>query len=151
MEKYTKIRQENNFYHEIEYTILNGEITNNDIKNTFQANDIDGLKSALKRSIDQKTQELIFRGFEFNGKVMSMSQNAQINWTNMPNLEESDFPMIIMSKDDEPVQLQYSDKLLIWRAARNHSKNAQLSGGILKMQIDSITTIEEVLNFNDPR
>ena len=112
------------------------------------------LKESIKSNIDKKTTELIYGGVTFSGLTFSMSDSAQTNWSNFPNMYQFAphlFPLPILSKNDEPYLLQYSDVMSFYFAALIH-KNTQLqSGAILKQQIDAMTTKEELEAFVDPR
>jgi hypothetical protein len=110
---------------------VNGQISQNDL----DANWLDFLKNARYVEIDKKTGELILKGFLWDFKTFSMSTNAQINWSNFPNLPDSLFPLNIMDILEDTYVLQLANKINFYLTALNY-KNTQLqSGSVLKVQI----------------
>lgn len=96
---------------------------------------LDELKQYRYIEIDNKTSDLIAQGFTFDGHVFSMSTNAQINWSNFPNLPDVLFPLPVMDINEDVYSLALANKLNFYLAALNY-KNAQLqSGSVLKAQI----------------
>lgn len=104
-----------------------------------------------KNQIDKRTQELIFEGFSFAGLHWSLSINAQINWGNLPQLPQGAFPLPIQDVNGNDYNLQYADRLNFYYAAVG-AKNTHLqSGSVLKREVSDMQTIQDVLNFQDPR
>ena len=96
---------------------------------------LEELKSYRCIEIDVRTQELIAQGFTFDGHTFSMSTNAQINWSNFPNLPDGLFPLTVMDKNDAVYVLALADKLNFYLSALNF-KNTQLqSGSVLKGEV----------------
>ena len=116
--------------------------------------DFQTLEEALevkKNQIDKRTQELIFEGFSFAGLHWSLSINAQINWGNLPQLPQGAFPLPIQDVNGNDYNLQYADRLNFYYAAVG-AKNTHLqSGSVLKREVSDMQTIQDVLNFQDPR
>lgn len=112
---------------------------------------VDNLKAYLKSKVDTKTQELIFNGFPFDGKIFSMSINAQINWSNFPMLPDALFPLTVLSKNDEEYILSYANKNTFYMTALGYKNTHLQSGDTLKKQIALMTTKEELANFIDNR
>jgi hypothetical protein len=132
----------------ITYNDNNEEVFRNFVR---QYANIDDLKADICERIDTKTREIIAQGFTFKGKTMSMSSNAQLNWTNVKDIPDTFFPKEFMSKNNEPVIVEAADKLNLWLLALNCSSQTQVSGTQLKIQVSNLATIDEVLNFIDPR
>lgn len=104
-----------------------------------------------KDLIDLKTQELIFRGFTFAGFQWSLSITAQINWSNIPLLPEVMFPIEMYDINGDIYNLTFLNRLSFYGAAVA-TKNSHLKlGNELKGQVLLLTTIEDILNFVDPR
>lgn len=113
--------------------------------------DIDDIKYFLRDKVDLKTQSLIYNGFSFQGIVFSLSDKAQINWSNFPNLPQSIFPLNILGINDEPFILQYADVMMFYLTAVA-TKNSHLqSGNVLKQQINAMTTKQQLEQFIDNR
>lgn len=112
---------------------------------------LEELKVYRYTEIDNKTQKLIAQGFTFGGHTFSMSTNAQINWSNFPNLPDELFPLPVMDINEELYSLALADKLNFYLAALNY-KNAQLqSGSVLKAQIKACTDAACVNSIIDNR
>lgn len=108
-------------------------------------------KAFIKKKIDARTEELILNGFSFGGQVFSLSFTAQINWSNIPNLPESLFPLPMLDKDGNNYSLACANRMNFYLTAVG-TKNALIqSGNALKTQVNELGTIEEILNFVDPR
>lgn len=103
------------------------------------------------KEIDSNTETLIFRGFEYNGLTFSLSTNAQINWSNLPNLPEFIFPLTILSKNDEPYELAYNEMMNFYLSAVNGKNSHLQSGNILKQDLLKLKDSESALNFKDDR
>ena len=101
--------------------------------------------------IDLKTQSLIFGGFLSDGKDFSLSITAQINWSNIPLLPDSMFPIALMTKNDELHILTLENRTAFYLSAVNGKNTHLQSGGALKIQVNALTTIADVQNFADPR
>jgi hypothetical protein len=119
--------------------------------NELPKQDIDDLKQQAFNAIDKRTQELIFKGFDFGNCHWSLSISAQINWSNIPNLPESFFPLQMQDQNGVDYQLAYANRMNFYLTAVA-AKNTHLqSGNALCKQVDSLTTVDEVNNFMDPR
>lgn len=103
------------------------------------------------KEIDNNTENLIYNGFEYNGLQFSLSTNAQINWSNLPNLPEFIFPLTVLSKNDDTYKLEYAEVMNFYLTAVN-GKNMHLqSGNILKQELLKLKDSESVYNFKDDR
>lgn len=112
---------------------------------------VEEAKVFMNNKIDSKTQELIFNGFNFDGHLWSLSITAQINWSNIPNLPEIFFPLPMQDKNGNSYSLSYTNRMNFYLTAVG-AKNAPIqSGNALKLQINTLETMDEVLNFIDPR
>lgn len=103
------------------------------------------------KEIDENSEKLIFDGFKYGGLKFSMSANAQINWTNLPNETPEDLPYYVMSKDDKPFLLTVDNIMDFYRASKTHKKSVLLEGGNLKVQLQQLKDVEQILNFKDDR
>jgi hypothetical protein len=94
------------------------------------------LKGTRYVEIDTKTGQLIAEGFTWDSKVFSLSINAQINWSNLPNLPDSIFPLSISTINDEEVYtLSLANKMNFYYTAVNGKNGPLQSGNTLKAQI----------------
>ena len=103
------------------------------------------------KEIDNNTESLIYKGFEYAGLHFSLSTNAQINWSNLPNLPEVIFPLTILSKDDKPYSLKYSEVMNFYLTAVNGKNSHLQSGTLLKQEVLKLKDSESILNFKDDR
>lgn len=112
---------------------------------------LEELKHIRYKEIDIRTGELIDAGFPFAGFTFSMSTNAQINWSNFPNLPDALFPLPVMDKFENLYMLALADKTNFYLAALSF-KNAQLqSGSALKAQVKACVDEACVLAVVDNR
>lgn len=102
------------------------------------------LKEAKVTEIDSETESNIVAGFEFDGKVFSMSVNAQINWTNFPNIKDDKFPVPIMTKADELYLLKLEDRENFYDTVLNHKYACLQAGNVKKQSVMNCKTIEEL-------
>lgn len=112
---------------------------------------LDEVKSLKKDQIDQKTQELIFKGFEFEGHRWSLSEYAQINWSNIPNADYSEFPMTMMDMDCKLYILTLDKRMDFYNKVFSIVKSIRIAGSTYVYQMMQLTTKDDVLNFVDPR
>lgn len=103
------------------------------------------------KEIDSNTESLIYKGFEYGGLIFSLSTNAQINWSNLPNLPEQIFPLTILSKDEKPYSLNYSEVMNFYLSAVNGKNTHLQSGTLLKQELLKLKDSESILNFKDDR
>ena len=107
-------------------------------------------KSELKNSIDNKTNQLIAQGFQFDGNTFSLSLNAQNNFmgikvaTDGGLLTEADYPYEITTLDDKTYLLQWFNKELFFGAVLNAVATHLSSGRALKAQVNSSETQEQL-------
>lgn len=100
---------------------------------------LDELKEIRYVEIDLNTQDLIAKGFPFDGYTFSMSLTAQINWSNFPNLPDGLFPLPIIDITENLYMLSLANRTAFYLSALNY-KNTQLqSGSMLKAQIKACT------------
>jgi hypothetical protein len=112
---------------------------------------LDELKKVRCKEIDLRTSELIEEGFVFDGRTFSMSINAQINWSNFPNLPEYVFPLVVIDKNDESYSLSLNNKLNFYLSALSFKNSKLQTGGALKIQINNCSDEESVLAVIDDR
>lgn len=112
---------------------------------------LEELKNYRYAEIDKKTSELIAQGFTFDGRTFSMSTNAQINWSNFPNLPDGLFPLSINDINEDSYSLALADRLNFYLSALNY-KNAQLqSGSALKAQVKAAVDVSGINAIIDNR
>lgn len=114
------------------------------------------LKEARISQIDNKTQEIISRGFSFDNNRFSLSLPAQSNLTNIKANKEmfnslNQFPLTISTLDNTLYQLSYANVDSFWLAGMVVVKEAYSIGGQLKNSIVNATSISEVEQIVDPR
>lgn len=102
------------------------------------------LKEAKIVQIDAETESNIVAGFVYDGKLFSMSVNAQINWSNFPNLPSQVFPLTIMSKSDEEYVLLEANKTNFYLTALGHKNGHLQAGNAKKKAVQACQTIEEL-------
>jgi len=94
------------------------------------------LKNLRYQEIDSTTSYLIAQGFTFAGYTFSMSVNAQINWSNLPNLPESVFPLHVSTLNDEEIYyLSFANKMNFYYTAVSGKNGPLQSGNDLKTLI----------------
>lgn len=116
------------------------------------------LKECRNKEIDEVTEVMIRKGFPFGlfpGELFSMSDSAQINWSNFPNLPDAIFNvqgcLPVMSKNETVCLLPLAQKMNFYYTALNHKNTYLQSGSILKGQIKDAQTEEEVQAIIDDR
>jgi len=105
------------------------------------------LKQQVIDKIDVFIQEKIFKGFNFDGKLFSMSVNAQINWSNILNIPNELFPLNVSTKNDENYSLSLANKTSFYYVYLNYKYSCLNQGNVLKNNLNLLTTEEEVLAF----
>ena len=112
---------------------------------------LEELKHVRLEEIDLRTGELISAGFTFGGHTFSMSTNAQINWSNFPNLPDALFPIPVMDIQDGVYSLSLSNKTNFYLSALGFKNTVLQSGSTLKTSIKACTNETEVLSIIDNR
>lgn len=108
---------------------------------------INEYKKSIFDKIDLISQNKIFDGFYFDGKVFSLSISAQINWSNLLFLPMQMFPITLSTKDDDIYLLTYSNVNSFYGAAVIGKNSPLQQGNTLKQQVKNLTTIEELDQF----
>lgn len=108
---------------------------------------LDELKFNLLIKIDELTNAKILHGFEYNGKIFSMSTNAQINWSNLLSIADSIFPIQIMDINDEPFSLSVLERQNFYYTCMECKYTKLQHGSALKIQLKSLNTEMEILDF----
>lgn len=109
------------------------------------------VKKNKKDEIDKNTQDLIFKGFTYAELLWSMSITAQINWSNLPSIPESLYPINLLSQSDDIYILSFEKRMNFYLTAVGYKNGLLQSGSMLKMQVETKTNINEVINFIDNR
>ena len=105
--------------------------------------------------IDKKTQEIIDKGFSYNGKVFSLSSNAQLNWLGLKLGDAENlvlFPVSITTKFDEEYKIIDKDEMKVFYGmGLGYVKSIVDAGRDLKISAKAATSIEELNNIKDNR
>lgn len=103
--------------------------------------------------IDNKTSDLIFSGITYKGVLLSMSLTAQTNYLGLLNVPENRFPIPMVSKDDRSYVLILNniEAMELYDLAWAKVADNKISGGQLKLRINSISNIDDINNFKDTR
>jgi len=75
------------------------------------------LKDLRYKGIDSTTSYIIRQGFIFDGSSFSLSENAQINWTNLNLLPDGVYPITISTMTEDIYILQLVDRDAFYMAA----------------------------------
>lgn len=110
----------------------------------INVDNIDSYKKYIIDLIDNRSQNKIFEGFLFDDKRFSLSLSAQINWSNLLFLPQGFFPINLSAKDDDIYVLTYSNVQSFYNAALNGKNTPLQEGNVLKQQVKSCTTKEEL-------
>lgn len=121
------------------------------IFNGVDMSDIVAVKEAKKFEIDSNTQNKIFEGFIYEGLLFSMSLTAQINWSALPSIPESFYPITLISQSDDIYILSYGERVDFYLTAVGTKNYWLQSGSMLKMEIEAKTIIDDIINFTDNR
>ena len=113
-------------------------------------------KTKKNELIDNRTKELIFKGFTFDGSKFSLSIEAQVSWLGLYTFRD----MLDYSGDGYPVTT-IDDEIYMVADANKMASFAgtglttieiyKTSGRNLKAQVNSCTTIEQINAIIDDR
>lgn len=120
----------------------------------FPPPDIEALRLDVIKQVDIVSTALIRRGFEFEGIIFSMTNEAQIRYLGMQ--ADADFlpyPLPINSKDDSTFLVLYSAEhtLNFCRGAKLHVMSVVGTGTLQKQAVRSMQTAAELSAYHDPR
>lgn len=101
-------------------------------------------KQQVYTKIDEYIQSEITKGFVYKGKLFSMSMNAQINWSNILLIPDNNFPLALMTVDEELTQLPLDEKNAFYQASLNHKYSKLQLGHSLKSTVKACATIAEL-------
>lgn len=117
-------------------------------------------KATKAAAIDARTRELIAAGFAYNGKVFSLSAEAQSYWNGLGNLtanglltEPDDFPITVNTLDDADTYgiANIADAVGLFANAAATVKTHLASGTALKDEVRAATTVAGVAAVIDNR
>lgn len=115
-------------------------------------------KLEKQRAIDARTAELIFQGFTYGGKTLSLSISAQSYWTNLyqaRNIMAAGglFPLTVNTLDDLDTYsvASVADAEGLYQTAVGTMTSRLASGTALKNQVRAATTKAEVDAVVDSR
>lgn len=116
----------------------------NDFVKKLDTSNITEYKQYLRDKLDEKTREVITQGFVYDGITFSLSENAQTNITNLPNVKDEKFPMPYLGKDDEYYVLTLAKKMDFYYKAFDTIADIKIANGVIKTQVLACTTTEEL-------
>jgi len=104
--------------------------------------------------IDTRTEELIAMGFTFDGKIFSLSSNAQKYWVGLAvGKDILTYPLVVNTLDDSGT-FSISDSMValqMYATAMGAVKDHLASGTVLKDLVRAAATRDEVLAVEDLR
>lgn len=107
--------------------------------------------------IDEKTKQIIERGFEFDNKTFSLSDNAQRNWIGIAAgisvglYTEANFPFPLSTIDNKQYLLSWENRFnFLGQVSQKIGLNKTI-GTVLKQACLDATTIEELEAIIDTR
>jgi len=104
------------------------------------------------KEIDDKTGELISKGFEFDSETFSYSDKAQLNWTAMKAAADMlVYPIELSTLDDGEYSLTEANSAGFFAAAISTKQDHLNSGRALRKQVRQAITIAEVDQVVDNR
>jgi hypothetical protein len=113
---------------------------------------LEELKAVRIIEIDNKTQNIIAQGFEFDSHRFSLSLPAQINWSGLVTLQSIlTWPMKVTTWDDMEYTLTLENLLYFIGTGKDVITGAIDSGRALKVEINNATTVEELNAIIDSR
>jgi hypothetical protein len=114
--------------------------------------DINTLKKQLKELIDDETEKLILDGFTYDGNKFSLSLEARSEWLALRTLEsEMTFPITLPTLDGSSYSLSQANLSGFLTAGLSTYRSHKQSGRLLKEQVDTKTTEEDLSRLNISR
>jgi hypothetical protein len=107
------------------------------------------LKDLRYKEIDSTSGYLIKQGFSFGGFDFSLSENAQINWTNLNLLPDEVYPVLLSTNSEDTYTLQLADRDSFYMTAVTKKLTSLNSGTQLKKLIydcvdeDCVNAVED--------
>lgn len=106
--------------------------------------------------INKRSEELTALGFVFDGRKWPMSDNARENWSNFKSIPDIMFPLPMLDADLNEYSLTLAKRDQFYLAALRCKYGNIQSGNNLIKQVKILaqqqgTTIQDILNFQDPR
>jgi hypothetical protein len=116
-------------------------------------NMVECAKTRKKREVDIKTKKLINKGFTYKENLISLSAEAQINWLGVfCSRFFLSYPYKATTKDDKEFVLEnQSDVEIFYFSGVSFVNNVISAGRELKIEIDLLVSLEEVMMFQDLR
>jgi len=93
------------------------------------------LKDLRYQEIDSNTSYIIKEGFVFDGGTFSLSENAQINWTNLTLLPDGVYPITISTMTEDVYVLELVNKDAFYMTAVGAKLTPLNTGSALKKLI----------------
>lgn len=107
-------------------------------------------KAFLLEKNNEKTTALIRGGFTWAGLLFSMSDVAQINWSNFLNIPDGLFPYPVTSKDDgDIVNIELADRENFYFTVLGFKSGILQVGSTTREAIKASTTIEQLQAIED--
>lgn len=116
----------------------------------YKEDEVERKKDELYLKVDFNTEQAIFAGFTFDGKLFSMSLSAQINWSNLLFIPEAMYPITINTKNDnDSYSLTYANRQSFYGTVLNFKNTCLQTGNTIKNDIRNCTTLEELQIIED--
>lgn len=117
--------------------------------------DLAGAKKAKIKKFSEKTKELVDQGFTFDGRVFSMSVNAQAKMMTIRDLIRDDLldPETLLSdQDDQPYVLtKENGQAFVEAGYARLYRQIVIPENAIKLQVHNATTFEEIEAIEDSR
>jgi hypothetical protein len=97
--------------------------------------------------VDEWTSNNIKQGFVFDGHLFSMSENAQLNWSNIRNIPETSFPITLGCKDNSVYILDYKQLNDFYNTSLFFKMSFLSRGTDIKQRILKCSTADEVIEI----
>lgn len=119
----------------------------------FFDDDIEASKLFTCNKIDETTSFSLLNGITYKDIILSFSEHAQIDYLGIRETPTDEFPIPILSLDEKSVVLieNQNDANDLYTIAWKHRASIKKAGGALKLQVNSMTNINDIINFIDPR
>jgi hypothetical protein len=122
----------------------------------WHADTLDEALDIVVKRITLKDEDLTDLGFTYDGHNWPMLGTSRENWSNIMNISEGVFPLSMLDKDLLPYSLTLAKREQFYMAAVACKQGKILVGNELKKQVRALrysagATIEDILNFIDPR
>lgn len=135
-----------------ELTLSNKSDLDNIIATYVPPSTVDIAREEKHYEIDEKTHEIMEKGFQFDGKSFGLDMRCQIEWVYLKMFEaEQVWPARIKTMNGEIYYLQQADLHSFALTAFNRIREVFDSSITLKENVNTYSTEEAILNIEDTR